>query len=66
MDIHEVFDKTNWPQLRRQKTALVSVIGKAGKEDEALLDGLLCFLDAVQDAASEAGYRAYREEQNGD
>lgn len=50
MTIAEVLDNTDWKLLREQKRALIQ-IGEAPWAES------LCFwIDAIQDAAAEAGY----------
>lgn len=55
------FDTTNWTMLRRQKRALVRVqhTRKVDDKDYELLEGLVNFLDAIQDHASDIGYPVY-------
>ena len=50
MNIHQVLAKTDWKLLAKQKAELISAA------DNLLLEGLLNFLDAIQDAAEEEGY----------
>jgi len=57
--MHKVFANTDWAELRRQKQALAQYSG----EDWA--EGLLAFLDAVQDAADAEGYPAFSPEESG-
>jgi hypothetical protein len=57
--MQEVFTNTDWAELRRQKAALAQYSG----EDWA--EGLLAFLDAVQDAAEAEGYPAFGPEESG-
>ena len=58
MTIEEVFNTTDWILMRKQKTALIEAA-----EKDKLLAGLLGFLDAVQDAASDAGHPVFAEEE---
>jgi hypothetical protein len=57
MNITEVFAKTDWPLLAKQKEALVWT-----EMNPELLDGLLAWIDAVQDAAEAEGFPVYPEE----
>jgi len=61
MDIAEVFKRTDWPLLAEQKLALLAVIRLADEHGAsshlvAPLDGLLHWIDALQEAAHAAGY----------
>ena len=60
----ELLHKIDWAALMDQKYALVDLIheGGAGAKAEAL-QGIVHLLDALQDAASEAGLPAYPEEE---
>lgn len=49
--IREVFSQTDWTLLRDQKEALFATIGANPN-----LDGLVLWIDALQDAAAEEGY----------
>jgi hypothetical protein len=51
----EVLRKTNWQLLAQQKVALLGAIGVVHDAAEQL-QGLLHFIDAVQDAAAAEGY----------
>lgn len=57
-----VLDRTDWAMLRDQKQRLVETIAKLEKSRfphaprDQLLEGLLNFLDALQDAAEIDGY----------
>lgn len=53
-----LYTKTNWPLLREQKTALLAVIDSAPSK---LLDGLVSFIDAVQDDAAAAGFDVFED-----
>lgn len=48
-------DKTDWRKLQRQKKALVEVMSELPENDARveLLNGLLNFMDAVQDWAAD-------------
>lgn len=54
-NVQTVLDRTDWTKLRDQKAALIEILS-AIKDDE-LIDGLLNWLDAIQDAAEMDGYR---------
>lgn len=52
MDINEIIRKTDWRQLQRQKRILTEVIGQEVEEVNLEdLNGLLSFLDHIQDCA---------------
>jgi hypothetical protein len=50
--VHAALGKTDWKLLAEQKAALVE--GAMHRAD--LLEGLLAFIDAIQDAAEAEGY----------
>lgn len=54
MTITEVLQKTDWPLLAEQKKALVALA--LNEPAESPIDGLLCWIDELQDAAEEEGY----------
>lgn len=60
--IHQVFRMTDWECLRKQKALLVNnseaIADMFLGGDCDLIEGLICFLDHVQDAAAEMGYPA--------
>lgn len=50
--------KTNWALLRKQKAALIRAVedkdvNEEDQKDRELLDGLVNFLDHIQDSAAE-------------
>jgi hypothetical protein len=49
-NINEVMRRTDWVLLASQKAALVKACGQY-----PVLEGLLCWVDAIQDAAAEGG-----------
>lgn len=59
-NLHEVFSKVNWPLLAEQKEALVAVVMAdditPANVETSQLEGLLCLLDALQDAAERDGF----------
>lgn len=50
-NVDGVLNRTDWALLAKQKAALI----KSGSSD-AMLDGLLNWLDAIQDAAETEGF----------
>jgi len=56
MPIFEVFQRTDWERLRAQKEHLVALSMGLAQPDQALLDGVIGFLDHVQDAAERMGF----------
>ena len=50
MNLHEVMQQTDWAAFNEQKAELIAVCG-----DNPALEGLLCWIDAVQDAIVEEG-----------
>ena len=55
--VSHVLSQTNWSLLAEQKLALIETIAIATPDYAALLQGLLHFMDALQDAACEEGHR---------
>ena len=57
MSIPGVLNSTDWALLAQQKEALVG-LSWAAEHDEIkdVLEGVIAFLDAIQDAAHEDGY----------
>jgi hypothetical protein len=51
MTIHEVMARTDWALLAKQKQALIAAVGRSRR-----LDGLLNWIDAIQDAAEQEHY----------
>ena len=51
-----LYTTTNWPLLRDQKAELMAVIDNGPHK---LLDGLVGFIDAVQDVAAAAGFDVF-------
>lgn len=61
-NVWDVFRKTDWTELRAQKQAVVHAQQRGGSiADYEKFEGLVNFLDAVQDAAEAAGFPAYPE-----
>lgn len=61
-DAWDVFRKTDWTELRAQKQAVVNAQSRGGSiADYEKFEGLVNFLDAIQDAAEAAGFPAYPE-----
>lgn len=56
MTLQQAMARTDWPLLAQQKLALVEAIGCFYSEDREGLEGLLNWIDAVQDAAEQEGY----------
>jgi hypothetical protein len=54
LTIAEVLERTDWAELAQQKLLLLEVLND--KPAEHPLEGLLNWIDALQDAAEEAGY----------
>jgi hypothetical protein len=52
--IRGVLENTDWALLARQKVELVRVVQERDKPDDPL-DGLINWLDALQDAAANEG-----------
>lgn len=50
-NLEEMFCKVDWALFAKQKGALVKLLLTDEPPDTALLEGLLSFIDAVQDAA---------------
>lgn len=50
-NLADVMRRTDWTELEQQKLALISAA-----DDRPILEGLLNFLDAVQDAAKADGF----------
>lgn len=57
MTINLVLLKTDWELLRTQKKALLETIETTPDQKRDLLQGLLHWIDAIQDAAHSEGYR---------
>lgn len=57
MNLMEVMWATDWPLLRSQKVMLLAVIGNPfiSVEEERALDGILNWIDNIQDAAVASG-----------
>lgn len=58
MKIADIMARTNWALLAQQKLALLAVL-REDREDAALeerLEGILNWIDAIQDAAEADGY----------
>jgi hypothetical protein len=53
-NVIKALDCTDWALLAKQKAELIIVL--SASVDSELLDGLLHFLDAIQDAAEKDGY----------
>lgn len=51
MTLREVFQNTDWTELALQKLTLINVCN-----DDPALDGLLHWIDALQDAAEQEGF----------
>ena len=59
MDINDVLKATNWKLLREQKLQLLGLI-VVNEDDERVvdaLDGIINFIDAIQDAAVDSGIK---------
>ena len=60
-----VYQKADWPLLRQQKDTLNRMIAfletSEDSKDIDHLDGLIHFLDSIQDDAAELGYPVYRD-----
>lgn len=56
MTIDEVFRNTDWAELRKQKRNLSEIQASLTVPQNELIEGLLSFLDRVQDAAVFAGF----------
>jgi len=52
----EALKNTNWPLLREQKEILFNISLNVSEPEEEALDGIVHFLDAIQDAAVEDGF----------
>ena len=48
--------EVDWPLLQQQKLALIDAVAQQPHGSARLLEGLVHFLDAVQDAAVDNGY----------
>lgn len=63
MTIIEVLDRTNWQELKRQKSGLLTAIDYAEflnrPKTKLELEGLLAWVDALQDAAADLKYSVY-------
>ena len=57
----DLFAATDWVLLRTQKAEIVKAI-EVPSIDHELLDGMLSFLDAIQDAADLQGYPVFPDE----
>ena len=57
----ELFAATDWVLLRSQKAELLKAV-EVPSLDHKLLDGMVSFLDAVQDAADLEGYPVFPDE----
>ena len=57
----ELFAATNWVLLRAQKAEILKAV-EVPSLDHELLDGMVSFLDAVQDAADLQGYPVFPNE----
>jgi hypothetical protein len=59
--IEETLQNIDWELYLKQKEALFRVIRefKDGSKTAELLDGILNFMDAIQDAAEHEGYTKY-------
>jgi hypothetical protein len=57
-DIHDVLHHTDWKMLADQKLALLTAMRVADEHgaDTKSLEGLLNWIDAIQEAASSDGY----------
>ncbi len=53
-----LYDQTDWALLREQKTYLIEMLGRETEHAEHL-EGLLGFIDAVQDDAHACGYPVF-------
>ena len=64
MTIYEALEQTNWPMLTRQKSSLLAAIDYAESlnrlRTKADLEGLLHWIDAIQDAAENEGFRVFQ------
>lgn len=59
-NLQSVFDRTDWTELAAQQKALLGVL--AGKLPNNRLNGLMHWLDAVQDAAKMDGFQVKQKE----
>ena len=68
MTIIEVLDRTNWQELKQQKSGLLAAIDYAEflnrPKTKLELEGLLAWVDALQDAAADLRYPVYDEKTN--
>lgn len=61
LSVTDALQRTNWSLFRQQKGTLVSLLNSdtLTPQQTAHLDGLLNWIDAVQDAAADAGVAVY-------
>jgi hypothetical protein len=57
MTVSEIFVLTDWSLLTEQKLALIEACTRNDK-----LDGLLGWIDAIQDAAAQEGYPVWEKD----
>ena len=56
MTLHETLTLTDWSLLAEQKLALLEAMYTLTNDMREPLEGLLHWIDAIQDAAKEAGF----------
>jgi len=63
--ISKVLDKVDWTLLGEQKAVLVKMTmdrsPKLDKEETTAIDGILCFIDGIQDEQVDSGVHTEKE-----